>query len=191
MTDSVHAAAELQYAMPCSARSLVSTQSKPAPAEAKTRQLFGSSGLDGDVGECMCGREGNVHQFCIPVAHFAACVPEGAVHGYEVAVLLLLQGALKFISFYRVCSDDVELLCQFVIQVVIPFDVIAEVQDGWLWLRGHCERRYGVLAGVSLCRSPAAVKMRERNTRVRSSSLATIRPENACNERVRILNEQY
>lgn len=62
-TDSVHAAAELQYAMPCSASSLVSTQSKPAPADAKTRQLFGSRGLM-QVLLTVCGtdkEEGDVH----------------------------------------------------------------------------------------------------------------------------------
>jgi len=44
-TDSVQADAALQYAMPCMPRSFVSTQSKPAPAEAKTLQLLGNSRL--------------------------------------------------------------------------------------------------------------------------------------------------
>jgi hypothetical protein len=74
---------------------------------------------------------------------------------------------------------------------VIPFDVVAEVQDSWFWLRRHCELRYGVLAGIAFCRSPAVVKMQERNTCVRSSSLSTIGPKNACNKGVRILIDQY
>jgi hypothetical protein len=40
-TDSVHAEALLQYTVPCAARERVSTQSKPAPAEAKILQEEG------------------------------------------------------------------------------------------------------------------------------------------------------
>ena len=73
-----------------------------------------------------CGK--GVHQLGIPVSHFAAGVPEGAVHGCEITPFLLLQGLLEGLAAGGVRSDDVELFCQGGVEVVVPADVVAKVQ---------------------------------------------------------------
>ena len=54
----------------------------------------------------------DVHEFFIPVPHFAACVPEGSVHAYEIAPFLLFERLFEAFSTHRVCSYDVEFVVQ-------------------------------------------------------------------------------
>ena len=52
----------------------------------------------------------DVHEFFIPIPHFAACVPEGTVHAYEIAPLLLFERLFELFSTDRVRSYDVEFV---------------------------------------------------------------------------------
>ena len=40
----------------------------------------------------------DVHEFFIPVSHFAACVPEGSVHSNEVTPFLLFERLFEVFS---------------------------------------------------------------------------------------------
>lgn len=44
------------------------------------------------------GYIGGLHEFGVPVSHFAACVPEGAVHAYEIAPFFVLEGLFEIFA---------------------------------------------------------------------------------------------
>ena len=69
------------------------------------------------------GEEGD--ELGVPVAHFAARVPEGPVHGGEGAEFVGLEGGFELVARHGVAADDGEFGGKGSVEVVVPFYVVA------------------------------------------------------------------
>lgn len=84
----------------------------------------------------------DLHQLLIPIPHLAARVPKRPVHAHKVAPSLFSQGGLELFPSHRVAPLDVELGSQLFVQLMVPPDVVAEMEDCRLGTggRGDCRR---------------------------------------------------
>jgi hypothetical protein len=95
-----------------------------------------------------------LHQFFIPVPHLTTCIPKRPVDGHEVSILAVLEGLFEFrpCQLFAGYSYHIALFVQRLVQLVVPFDRVTKVEDGWF---RHCEEEdrlccVGIGMGFSL-----------------------------------------
>jgi hypothetical protein len=71
------------------------------------------------------------HELGVPGAHFASCIVEWSINGVEVAEFFVFQCLDEFLTGHAVASFDIEGLLEFAVEVVIPFHIVAAMQDYW------------------------------------------------------------
>jgi hypothetical protein len=134
-TDSVQAAAALQYTTPTSFISILFWYVKNKECTGFKLTLFRQAGsinpieTSASTGKHLARVRKQRDQILIPVSHLTTRVPERPIHGREVTKLLLLQGTDKLRSRHTVRATDLELSFELCVQFMVPADVITQLKN--------------------------------------------------------------
>jgi hypothetical protein len=73
-----------------------------------------------------------LHEFHIPVSHLSPGIPKWSIHGHKISEDVCFERELEIIAIHAVASLYLEVLLQSLVQVMIPANIVTQVEKLWL-----------------------------------------------------------